>query len=70
VHTKRNTTDLQIFIYLFHKVSVTFYLKKIYQTVKGLHKSCPKNKGNWYFTGDYPTLGGLKVLNTSFINWY
>lgn len=45
-------------------------IKMIYQTVKGLHKSCPKNKGDWYFTGDYPTPGGLKVLNTAFINWY
>ena len=45
-------------------------IKTIFQTVKGLHKSCPENKGDWYFTGDYPTPGGLKVLNTAFINWY
>ncbi len=45
-------------------------IKTIYQTVKGLHKSCPKNKGDWYFTGDYPTPGGFKVLNTAFVNWY
>ncbi|WP_282123349.1 class II glutamine amidotransferase [Algibacter mikhailovii] len=45
-------------------------VKMIYQTVEGLHTSCPKNKGDWYFTGDYPTPGGLKVLNTAFVNWY
>jgi len=45
-------------------------IKTIYQTVEGLHKSCPKNLGDWYFTGDYPTDGGWKVLNTAFINWY
>ena len=45
-------------------------IKTIYQTVEGLHKSCPKNLGDWYFTGNYPTNGGWKVLNTAFINWY
>ena len=45
-------------------------IKTIYQTVEGLHKSCSKNLGDWYFTGNYPTNGGWKVLNTAFINWY
>ncbi|MGB3589799.1 MAG: amidophosphoribosyltransferase [Tunicatimonas sp.] len=41
----------------------------VYQTVKNLHKACPDHRGNWYFTGDYPTLGGNLVVNKSFINF-
>jgi len=41
----------------------------VYQTVENLHKACPTNKGDWYFTGDYPTPGGNKVVNTAFINY-
>jgi len=41
----------------------------IYQSIEGLHKACPNDKGDWYFTGDYPTPGGNKVVNTSFINY-
>jgi amidophosphoribosyltransferase len=41
----------------------------IYQTVENLHLSCPDNLGDWYFTGNYPTPGGNKVVNTAFINW-
>lgn len=41
----------------------------IYQTVENLHLACPDNKGDWYFTGDYPTPGGNKVVNKAFINW-
>jgi amidophosphoribosyltransferase len=41
----------------------------IYQTVENLHKSCPNNLGDWYFTGNYPTPGGNKVVNRAFINW-
>jgi amidophosphoribosyltransferase len=41
----------------------------IYQTVENLHKACPNNLGDWYFTGDYPTPGGNKVVNRAFINW-
>ncbi len=42
----------------------------IYQTVENLHKACPENKGDWYFTGDYPTEGGNRVVNRAFINFY
>ncbi len=42
----------------------------IYQTVENLHKACPKNLGDWYFTGDYPTVGGNRVVNRAFINFY
>lgn len=41
----------------------------IYQTVDNLHEACPKNLGDWYFTGNYPTPGGNKVVNRAFINW-
>ncbi|WP_394748256.1 amidophosphoribosyltransferase [Spongiimicrobium salis] len=42
----------------------------IYQTIENLHQACPKNLGDWYFTGDYPTSGGNKVVNKAFINFY
>jgi amidophosphoribosyltransferase len=41
----------------------------VYQTIDNLHIACPNDKGDWYFTGDYPTPGGNKVVNTSFINY-
>jgi amidophosphoribosyltransferase len=41
----------------------------IYQTVKDLHASCPQNLGDWYFTGNYPTPGGNRVANQSFVNY-
>lgn len=41
----------------------------VYQTVENLHDACPNNLGDWYFTGDYPTPGGNKVVNKAFINW-
>ena len=42
----------------------------IFQTVDNLHKACPENLGDWYFTGDYPTDGGNRVVNRAFINFY
>ena len=45
-------------------------VKIIYQTVADLHKACPKNLGDWYFTGDYPTAGGNRVVNRAFMNFY
>ena len=42
----------------------------IFQTVESLHVACPKNLGDWYFTGDYPTPGGNKVVNQSFVNYF
>ncbi|MDC0177502.1 amidophosphoribosyltransferase [Polaribacter sp.] len=42
----------------------------IYQSIEGLHKACPENLGDWYFTGNYPTPGGLRVVNEAFINFY
>ncbi len=45
-------------------------VKIIYQKVEDLHKACPKNLGDWYFTGDYPTVGGNRVVNRAFMNFY
>jgi amidophosphoribosyltransferase len=45
-------------------------VKIIFQTVENLHIACPKNLGDWYFTGDYPTPGGNRVVNKAFINFY
>ena len=42
----------------------------IFQTVENLNKACPKNLGDWYFTGNYPTAGGNRVVNKAFINFY
>ncbi|WP_316815984.1 class II glutamine amidotransferase [Pedobacter nyackensis] len=41
----------------------------IYQTLDNLHVACPNNSGDWYFSGDYPTPGGNKVVNKAFVNW-
>lgn len=41
----------------------------VYQSIENLHKACPDHLGDWYFTGDYPTPGGNKVVNRSFINF-
>ncbi len=41
----------------------------VYQSVENLHKACPNDNGDWYFTGDYPTPGGNRVVNASFINF-
>ncbi len=41
----------------------------VYQTVENLHQACPNDTGDWYFTGDYPTPGGNRVVNASFINF-
>jgi amidophosphoribosyltransferase len=41
----------------------------VFQTIEGLHEACPGHLGDWYFTGNYPTPGGNKVVNQSFINY-
>ena len=45
-------------------------LKIIYQSIENLHKSCPSHLGDWYFSGNYPTPGGNRVVNKAFINFY
>ncbi len=44
-------------------------LEGVYQTVENLHKACPNHLGDWYFTGDYPTRGGNRVVNKAFVNF-
>ena len=45
-------------------------VKTIFQTIENLHLACPKNLGDWYFTGNYPTAGGNRIVNRAFINFY
>ena len=44
-------------------------VKIVYQSIENLHKACPNHLGDWYFTGNYPTPGGNKVVNKAFINY-
>jgi amidophosphoribosyltransferase len=44
-------------------------VKIVFQSIEGLHEACPGHLGDWYFTGNYPTPGGNKVVNQSFINY-
>jgi amidophosphoribosyltransferase len=48
---------------------ITAEVQVIYQTLDNLHKACPDHLGDWYFSGDYPTPGGNKVVNRAFVNW-
>jgi len=48
---------------------VNIPIKVIYQTIEDLHASCPTNLGDWYFTGNYPTPGGNRVVNKAFLNY-
>ena len=50
-------------------VDVTIPVQVIYQTIETLHEACPNNKGDWYFTGNYPTPGGNRVCNKAFMNY-
>ena len=65
--------------YISRKISEIVYPKDsdwdgevvvLYQTVAGLRKSLPDHRGDWYFTGDFPTPGGYKVVNQAFVNYY
>tara|TARA_R110002110_G_scaffold114048_13_gene282766 strand:+ start:4682 stop:6580 length:1899 start_codon:yes stop_codon:yes gene_type:complete len=50
--------------------SINAKVKIIFQTVDNLHKACPEHLGDWYFTGNYPTPGGNRVVNKAYINFY
>jgi len=52
-----------------HPRDINAEIEIIYQSVDGLHKACPNHKGDWYFTGNYPTAGGNKAVNKSFQNY-
>ena len=55
--------------YLLTNENINAEVEIIFQTVSNLHKACPNHIGDWYFTGNYPTPGGNKVVNKSFINY-
>ena len=55
---------------MLHPEDIKAEVEIIFQTVDDLHLACPKNLGDWYFTGDYPTAGGNRVVNKAFINFY
>ncbi len=50
-------------------IEIKAELKIVFQSIENLHKACPDHLGDWYFTGDYPTPGGNKVVSRSFINF-
>ena len=41
----------------------------VFQSIEGLHKACPNHPGDWYFTGHYPTPGGIRLCNEAFVNY-
>ncbi|MEO1218014.1 MAG: hypothetical protein AAFY45_31080 [Bacteroidota bacterium] len=45
-------------------------LEIVYQTIENLHKAIPEHSGDWYFSGDYPTPGGIGVVNQAYLNFY
>ncbi len=49
---------------------ITAEVDVIFQSIENLHQACPNHNGDWYFTGNYPTPGGTKVVNKAFINYY
>ncbi len=42
----------------------------VYQTVEKLGEACPRNNGDWYFSGDFPTPGGVRTVNRAYMDWY
>ena len=44
-------------------------IELVYQSIEGLHKACPNHPGDWYFTGHYPTPGGIRMVNQAFVNY-
>ena len=49
---------------------ITADVDVVFQSIENLHKACPNHLGDWYFSGDYPTPGGNKIVNKAFINYY
>lgn len=60
----------QKMVEMLRPVGIDTPIEIVYQSLEGLHKACPNHSGDWYFSGDYPTPGGLKLLNQAFINYY
>jgi amidophosphoribosyltransferase len=69
----KDFTDQQIsnkIAQLLTSESIKAKVEIIYQSVANLHRAIPNHKGDWYFTGDYPTPGGNRVVNEAFVNYY
>lgn len=49
---------------------ITAKVRILYQTIDGLHKAVPDNPGDWYFSGNYPTPGGTRLVNRAYVNYY
>lgn len=60
----------QQMIKLMRPDEVTCPIDIVFQSIEGLHKAIPDNPGDWYFTGDYPTPGGMRLVNQAFIDYY
>ena len=45
-------------------------IELVFQSLEGLHEACPQYPGDWYFSGDYPTPGGTRLVNQAYIDWY
>lgn len=60
----------QQMIKLMRPAEVTCPIEIVFQSIEGLHKAIPDNPGDWYFTGDYPTPGGMRLANQAFIDYY
>ena len=56
--------------FLLSAPSLKAEVKIIYQGIESLHAACPESSGDWYFTGNYPTPGGNRVVNRAFMNFY
>ena len=55
---------------LLSPIEIKAEVEILYQNIENLHQACPKNLGDWYFTGEYPTAGGNRVVNRAFINFF
>ena len=44
-------------------------IELVFQSIEGLHEACPNHPGDWYFTGHYPTPGGMRLCNKAFVNY-
>ena len=54
---------------MLHPEGMQAPIELVYQSIEGLHKACPNHPGDWYFTGHYPTPGGIRMVNLAFVNY-
>ena len=54
---------------MLHPEGMQAPIELVYQSIEGLHKACPNHPGDWYFTGHYPTPGGIRMVNQAFVNY-